>query len=299
MKPLLIVNPAAGQGKPESNLDAVMAAFGRLDPVLVMTETRGDAERAAEEAGLSRECDCVVVAGGDGTINEAVNGLMASVRKGGAGLPLGIVPFGTQNVLSHELGLPVNNLEGLAAIVAAGKTRKIDIGIVNGRYFTLMAGFGFDAVVVRDVHRPTKELIGPAAYAFATIAAITKYRSTAMRLVLDGERINTDAFLLVVANAASYAYRQVKMAPFASIDDGWLDICVFERPPTDRIGFATQVLMLFAGRHLRDPRVRYYRARTIEIDSTPPVDGQLDGDPQRVTPVSIAVVPSALTVFVP
>lgn len=298
MKPLLIVNPAAGQGKPQSNLEAIAAAFRLFEPDIFVTEKAGDAEHVAEAAGLSEEYGGVIVAGGDGTINEAVNGVLAAARTGRPALPLGIVAAGTQNVLSHELGLPAG-LDDIASMIAAGKTRNIDVGEVDGRYFTLMAGYGFDAIVVRDVHRPTKELIGSAAYAFTTLATLTKYSSTAMHLTLDGERISSEAFLVVVANAASYAYRQVKIAPFASISDGWLDVCVFERPPTDRFGFATQIMALFAGRHLRDPRVRYYRARTIEIESTPSVSAQLDGDPQGFTPASISVRPAVLPVFVP
>jgi len=107
----------------------------------------------------------------------------------------------------------------------------------------------------------------------------------------------------VIANAASYAYRQIKLAPFAAPDDGWLDVCVFERPKRDRridrVGFASQMVSVLARRHLRDPSVRYYRARTITLSSDPPISGQLDGETFGQTPVTIRIVPSALSVFVP
>jgi diacylglycerol kinase (ATP) len=103
----------------------------------------------------------------------------------------------------------------------------------------------------------------------------------------------------VVANAASYALRQVRVAPFASLEDGWLDICVFEKPLLDKVGFVSQVVAVLARRHLRDPRVRYYRARRIEIEATPPIQVQVDGDMFGQTPLVLEALPGALTVFVP
>ncbi len=299
MNALLIINPVAGQGRTQTALSTLQQALAPSVRETVITSTTGDAEAAARRAARGTDFDAVIVAGGDGTINEVVNGLMAGADAGRAPIPLGFVPFGTQNVLSHELHIPKGDVASFAALLRGGQTRRIDLGRVADRYFALMAGFGFDAAVVRDVALPVKELIGPAAYALATLSALSKYRSTSVRLKLDGEEIASEAFVVVVANASSYAYRQIKMTPFASLDDGWLDVCVFERAPSDRVGFVTQIMALLARRHLRDPRVRYYRARHIEISSEPPIRGQIDGDVFQDTPVTIEVVPQALTVFVP
>ncbi|MGI4788960.1 MAG: diacylglycerol/lipid kinase family protein [Janthinobacterium lividum] len=298
MNSLLIVNPMAGQGKPQRALDQMQAALGPLLGSIVVTQKGGDAEAAARGAA-GRGFDAVLVAGGDGTVNEVINGLLTSPDNSES-LPLGLIPLGTQNVLAAELGMPTaDDLDTAAAILRAGKMRRLDAGKAGDRYFVLMAGFGFDAVVVREVLGPVKELIGPAAYAFATLGALAKYHSTLISLTLDGEEIRSEAFLVVVANAASYAYRQIKLAPFASPDDGWLDICVFERPPMDRVGFATQMMAVLARRHLRDPSVKYYRARNIILKSEPPIQGQLDGETFGETPVALSVVPGILPVFVP
>lgn len=297
MHALLILNPAAGQGRPSEVLAALKLALAPVLGSIVVTQGPGDAEQAARDA-IGQGYDAVLVAGGDGTVNEAVNGLLAS----GADpliLPLGLIPLGTQNVLAHELGLPSADLEAILAVFQSRKLRKIDVGLAGTRYFLLMAGFGFDAQVVREVLQPMKALIGPAAYAFATVGALATYHSTAIRLRLDGEEVRSEAFLVVVANAASYAYRQIKLAPFASLDDGWLDICVFERAPMDRVGFATQMMAVLARRHLRDPRVRYYRGKHLILESDPPIQGQLDGDTFGRTPLEISVLPGALSVFVP
>ena len=295
MKSLLIVNPAAGQGRPQEALEALKAFLAPILGGVVVTQGRGEAERAARTAAADGY-NAVLAAGGDGTVNEVVNGLLAA--PGGSALPLGLLPLGTQNVLASELGLPADP-DAALALLRAGRTRRIDVGRAGSRHFVLMAGFGFDAQVVGEVLRPVKALLGPAAYAFAAAGALAKYRSTHIRLRLDGEEVRSEAFLVVVANAASYAYRQIKLAPFAALDDGWLDVCVFERARGDRVGFASQMMAVLARRHLRDPHVRYYRGKHLVLESDPPIQGQMDGDAFGATPIEISLLPSALSVFVP
>ncbi len=300
MNALLIFNPAAGQGRPEEALAAAKLAFSPFLRDVVVTQGRGDAEAAARRAACRPDLfDAVLVAGGDGTLNDAINGLMAEPSEAEGRLPVGLIPLGTRNVLARELHVPRGDMAAQAAVFERGRTRRLDVGCSGGRFFSLVAGFGFDAAVVREVALPVKELFGPAAYAFATLGALAKYRSTHFHLVLDGTSIEFNAYLVLVANVPTYAVHQMKPAPFATPDDGWLDVCVFERARGDRAGFAAQVLAVLARRHLRDPRVRYYRARRIEITSDPPVQAQLDGDVTGLTPLTIEVVPKALTVFVP
>jgi len=297
---LLIFNPASGAADHDEGVTSLQLALDPMIAETVITKAEGDARDAAFRAGKTPDkFDSILVAGGDGTINEVINGLMASVHDGKAPLPIGLIPQGTQNVLAAELDINSYNLSGLHELFAAGKTREIDLGRAGDRYFTLMAGFGFDAAVVNDVVRPIKQLIGPGAYMIASLGALAKYTSTLVRLTIDDEVYETDAFLVIVANAASYGYKQIKLTPFAVMDDGWLDVCVFERAVTDKVGFVTQLMAVIARRHLRDPRVRYYRCRNITVESTPNIKGQLDGDPFVDTPVKIQIVPKALRIFVP
>jgi YegS/Rv2252/BmrU family lipid kinase len=295
MKALLIVNPTSGHGPSGGGVASLQQDLREFVAETVETQNRGEAEELARSAA-ARGFDAVLVAGGDGTVNEAVNGL---VTDGSAALPLGIIPVGTQNVLAHELGIRSAYTESIVELLRAGRSRRIDLGRAGGRCFSLMAGFGFDASVVRDVEPTVKDLIGPAAYALAALHMLLKYKSTSVKLRLDGQDVTTEAFLVVIANAASYAWHQVHLAPFASLDDGWLDVCVFERAPLPRVGFVTQLAAVLTRRHLKDPRVRYYRARRIEVSSDPPVQGQLDGDTYSETPLTVEVLPKALTVLVP
>jgi YegS/Rv2252/BmrU family lipid kinase len=296
MKSLLIVNLQAGHRKTDDLWRRLKRTLGRQGTKIVATEHAGHAEQLAREAAESGAYDAILIGGGDGTINEVTNGIMAA--SGSAPRPnVGIVPLGTCNVLATELGIPADPDEA-AEVIKAGKTRAIDIGRVGDHCFLLMAGFGFDADAVRGVALPVKSLVGASAYIVSGLAALAQSKASRIKLTLDEEKLICDAFMVVVANVSSYAFEQFKIAPFAALDDGWLDICVFERPPSDRVGFVAQIVMLIARRHLHDPRVRYYRARRILLESDPPIAGQLDGDSYGETPVEIAVVPKALNFFV-
>ena len=213
MNALLIFNPAAGQGRPEEALAAAqlglysVPARGGRDP------GAGDAEAAARRAAAHAATSSMPSSspGGDGTLNEVVNGLSPKFPGTAAGrLPVGLIPLGTRNVLARELHVPRGDMAAQAAIFERGRTRALDLGRSGNRYFSLVAGFGFDAAVVREVALPMKELIGPAAYAFATLGALAKYRSTRFHLTLDGTAVDSEAFLVLVANVSSYAVQQMQ-----------------------------------------------------------------------------------------
>lgn len=299
MQSLVIVNPAAGQHKPEELRQTLKRAFRGTGSTVVQTERAGHAEEIAREAAGSGKYDAICVCGGDGTINEVANGILSAPEQ--AIKPkVGLLPLGTCNVLANALRIPCSNrLKEACEVIRSAKTRPIDIGRAQGRYFLLMAGFGFDADAVRMVAEPVKSLVGAPAYIMSGLAALAQCKASRLHLTLDDDELTVDAFLVVVANVSSYAFEQFKVAPFASLDDGWLDICIFERPPMDRVGFAAQIALLLARRHLDDPRVRYYRARRVRIESDPPIAGQLDGDLFGKTPVEIEVAPKALEIFVP
>jgi diacylglycerol kinase family enzyme len=162
-----------------------------------------------------------------------------------------------------------------------------------------MAGFGFDAATVRKVALPIKGAIGAPAYLLSALATLAEFKPSDVTLQIDDHVVQTQAFMVLVANVSSYAYHQMKLAPFASLDDGWLDVCVFQKAPSAKVGFVTQFFLMLAHRHLSDPSVRYYRAKRIVIDCTPPMPGQIDGEAFSHTPVSIEVHPRALNFLVP
>ena len=292
MKSVMILNPAAGRWRPagvEERIDRTLQKHCIPCEILI-TEKSGDASSLARKAA-DEGCSLVIAAGGDGTVNEVANGLA------GTDATLGILPLGTVNVLARDLGIPLDSRKAIRNI-ADGTTKKIDLGCANGRYFTLMAGCGFDAKVVENVLQPIKDLIGGSAYILKSLETLATYIATDIVLEMPEEIYSTKAFLIVVANASTYSYN-MKITPHASHDDGLLDICVFERPMMGRIGFAHQIADIFVNRHLYHRAVRYFRTTRVTVKSEPEIMVQLDGDAFGTTPVDITIKPRVLQVIIP
>lgn len=292
MKAALVLNPIAGQGKPVSVQDRIQADLDKygLDAEILVTAKAGDGTSLARDA-VGRGFDLIIAAGGDGTVKEVVNGIA------GTGARLGIVPVGSVNVLARELKIPLDSGKAIRTI-AEGKEKAIDLGQANDHFFTLMAGFGFDAEVVANVIQPLKDIIGTSAYVLKALETIASYQATDITLEMPDGTYSTKAFLAIVANARTYTYH-LNIAPLALPDDGLLDICVFERPDTDRIGFIRQIADVFINRHIYHPAVSYFKTPHVVVKSSPDVMVQLDGDAFTTTPVEIKAIPHALSVIVP
>ncbi len=292
MKCLLIVNPLAGQGRLRVTVTDIAGALHEhgVDCEAVFTYSPGDAFRHSKEA-VDRGYELVVAVGGDGTVNEIANGLARTPAK------LGIMPTGTANVLARELNIPLE-LDAAAEIVASGATRSIDLGLINGHYFTLMAGLGFDAEVIGGVLQSVKTWIGAGAYILKGLETLTSYQATDLVLEMPEETVETRGYLLVVSNSAAYSY-QLKINPQAALDDGMLDICLFEEPDIAWFGLARQIAEVFVNRHLDNQKVRTFRTSSVRITSDPQIPAQVDGDVFCKTPVEISVAPGALNVLVP
>ena len=226
-------------------------------------------------------------AGGDGTVNEVINVLV------GRGLPLGIVPLGTANVLAAEIDLDLAP-EAIARTLAFGEPRPIALGRANGRRFVLMAGAGFDARVVDEVSVPLKRRLGRAAYVLASLDQLIRFDFKPYRVRVDGGVY--EAASVVIANGRYYAGRYL-CAPAASITIPSLEICLFERG--GRLAAIGYALALLTGRL---PRLRSYRiisAASVEIEGAPGEPVQGDGDILTRLNVRIDVVPDALRLLHP
>ncbi len=297
MRALLIANPRAGQKRRDELENYIRSLADGVFHEIRWTTGPHEAEAIAASA-IASGWDHIFIAGGDGTINEVVNGILRSTTPE-TRPTIGLIPTGSCNVLANELCIALPSKDSLTAMLAAHKTREIDVGQAGDRYFTLMAGFGFDAVAVRRVALPIKDVVGSPAYLLSAIATLADYSPSKVKLTVDDDIVQTEAFMILVANVSSYAWQNVRLAPFASLDDGWLDVCVFEKSPRSKVGFISQAMLILAKRHLEDRRVRYYRARKVTIESLPPIDGQLDGEACGQTPVSITLHEKALCILVP
>jgi len=217
---LVIYNPAAGWRR-RRQFARVIALLEKLGcaVTVVRTRERGDAERLARVAEPGRY-DLVVAAGGDGTINEVINGLAESA------LPLALLPLGTANVLAAEVGLD-GDAYAIAEAIAFRPPRPIFLGTANGRRFALMVGVGFDARVVEELDLKLKRLIGKAAYALSALGQLMSYRSQRYQVEIGHERFSAAA--IVVAKGHYYGGRFV-IAARARLEDPQLHVAIFERP---------------------------------------------------------------------
>lgn len=293
MKSLLILNPASGQGKAERakrNLLDLLDSSPHVD--VKITTGPNDATDFAKQAvidGYNR----VIVAGGDGTINQAINGIAQSK------IPLGIIPLGTSNVLAHDIGLDSHKIYEALAVILAGKTREIDLCRAGSKYFCLMAGFGLDADVINSVSPKSKDIIGQVAFARPALETIIKCNPSKFTFIFDNEaEYTTDAFGVIVANCGSYA-NNLKIAPHAVWDDGLLDIIVFEDAWDTKLKLIGHTLEAVFQQRITDLGATYFKVRKVRIDAEPSVKMHLDGEVSGESGVDIEVLHKALTLIVP
>ena len=284
---LIIFNPAAGWRRRRRHAP-VLAQLREHGCAVVLRETEapGDAERFAAEVDPGA-FDLVVAAGGDGTVNETINGLARS------GLPLALIPLGTANVLAAEIGLGTDPA-AVARCVALGQPRPIALGAANGRRFILMAGAGFDAHVVADVSVPMKRWLGKGAYILSTLRQLLVFEFPSYDVLTDNKVQR--AASVIVTNARYYGGRFV-CAPEARLESDTLQVCLFER--RGRLAAIGYALALFSGRLPRLSSYRMIEARRIEVRGRPGEPIQVDGDGVGQLNVAIQVLPKALDLVFP
>jgi YegS/Rv2252/BmrU family lipid kinase len=283
----LIANPVSG-GNARARIDRASAWF-RANGTSVevrLTKARGDARRFATQA-LGSGCDRVVVAGGDGTLNEVANGLC------GSALPVALLPMGTVNVFALETGIPFD-LEPACRLAVAGVAQRISLGTINGEGFLLMTSAGWDADAVARLRPAVKRRLGRLAYGVAALEALWAKAPAPIEVVFpDGSRHT--GFGVVASNARSYGGRYV-ITPDASLMTAQLEVCLFKRG--GRFAMLDYALRLGLRLPLRPPTVEFYRVEQLAITGTG-VPVQVDGDAWGTLPIKLACHPNALAVVLP
>jgi len=285
---LLVFNPTAGRRR--GRLDAILRSLRAHGWNVALQETTGPADAtriARDEAG---PYDVLAVAGGDGTLNEAANGL-ADV---GASAPaLAVLPFGTANVLAHEIGIGSDEAR-IAETAAKGQPTAIYLGQANGRRFLLMAGVGFDAAVVAGVGSALKRRFGKGAYVWRMVVELFCYKFPAFTVTIDGAaHLCASA---IVAKGHFYGGRFV-CAPDAKLTDPGFQVCLFLS--AGRLAVLRYAVALGLGRlhKLRD--VKLVRGRDIRIDGPAGSPVQGDGDIIAALPATLSILPTPITVLYP
>ena len=241
---------------------------------------------AAEAAAAGSEV--VFACGGDGTVNEVVNGLV------GTPASLAVLRGGTGNVFAKEVHVPRSPANALG-VLTRGEEYEFDLGIAGGRHFLLMAGTGFDGSVVRRVPSVPKRLLGTTSYILWGAAEALRFKGRPVELSIDGELAQVELYWLLLANTRSYG-GVVDVAARAKADDGLLDTYVFTGSGLPwMLGMGGRIVLQ---RHHDAPGVHFQRSANLEI-RTPGLHVQADGEYFGETPMSFLVVPRSLRVLVP
>jgi diacylglycerol kinase (ATP) len=295
---VLIANPTSGRGKRRHVVEQVAARLheaGR-NPDLHWTDRRGHAEELARIA-VAEGATHVVACGGDGTIHEVVNGMMAA-RNGAAPATLGIVPLGRCNDLAHTLRMPITDLSAIVELLLGDSTRVIDLGRVNDVYYTTVATLGFDSVIAQYVadNKHPKIFTGTTAYLYGTLANVFRYKAMEIKVQAEGVAFEGGVFLAATGNTATYGGK-MKIVPPAHLDDGHLDLClVRDVPPLTVLSMLPKV---FYGGHVTHPRVSLHTLTRMEVTSPQPIAIWADGEACTRTPAVFQVAPKAMRVLAP
>jgi len=284
-------NPESGGGQFRHELPLMIELLESYGADVEQRVT-GDAGEATElaRAAVADGADAVCAIGGDGTVNEVINGIAES------DVPLIIVPAGTVNVLALELGIPLDPADA-CRLVDGGNLSWMDLGKAGERYFALMAGVGMDAAIVQSMNPTLKKVLREAAFVVQGIPTVLSGRFPKVR-VETVER-TVEGYFVVLGNAANYG-GAFAITPRASIRDGLLDVCVLE----DLSPLSTLRYWLAAAvqSHTTHPNVDYWRTREAAvtvIEGDDEVLVQTDGELAGRLPMRFSIVPRALRVVVP
>jgi len=288
---IIIVNPASGSFPFHAHhFDETLAFLRqhgwRVD--LWYTLTPGDGAQLARKA-VSQKANMVIAAGGDGTINDIIQGLA------GTETVLGVLPNGTTNVWARELGIPIEEA-GAREVLVNGQICRVDLGRVNDRYFLLMVGIGLDGEVTQVVERKPLKRLGILGYALAVIWLGPGYSGFPVVVQMDGYVVKTRALQIIVGNTQLYA-GVIKFTWKARCDDGLLDLCIVRK--RNLWGRLVVLWDFFMRREQRRLWVRYETVTSIKIETPQPVAFQIDGEAAGHTPAVFSVAPLALKVVVP
>ena len=284
-KILVILNPAA-RGERAKALREKIASLSH-HVVVRSTSSPGDARGLAARA-VSQGYGTIVAAGGDGTINEVVNGI------GGADVQFGILPVGTMNVFAAELGIPQNNLPKAWQVIEAGCSRLVDLPQANHEYFVQLAGVGLDAEVVRQTTPDSKKVLGPMSY-LLTLAQVAARQPPKILIELVDGATREGSFVLV-GNGRFYGGPFVVFKD-ARLDDGLLDVLVFQNQSHwDLIRYFQAIAF---GNHPALPDVEYFQSRGLRLTSLAPVPVEIDGELIGSLPYEFGFSNGKLRVLVP
>jgi YegS/Rv2252/BmrU family lipid kinase len=283
----VIANPAAGRDAPILGLLNSSFKEAGIDWDLFLTKEAGDAQRLAEEA-VRAKADLVAVYGGDGTVMEVANGLI------GTNVPMAILPGGTANVMSIELGIPGDLPSAVGLICGTDHVvRAVDMARAREHLFLLRVTTGVTAEMTKNTEREAKNRIGSLAYILSLLRAVPSTLPSRYFITVDGERVESDGVACMIANSANLGVPGLTLAKTVDIADGLLDVIVITSADLNQL---VQVAANVAGVAQSLP---HWQGREITLVADPPQTVECDGEVLDPTPITVRVVPQAVRIVVP
>jgi diacylglycerol kinase (ATP) len=300
LKAELIVNLTAGGGKPHKHLNTVSKYLKEngLNFKVCNTSHQGEAMELAQKAA-DNGAELIVSVGGDGTVNEIVNGIMKSKNDP----PLGIIPLGWANDFIKSTNIPSDTIEA-CKILIKGKTKKIDIGLINNQiYFANICGVGFDAEVAQLANQmkskhPNLHILSAFVYVFATVKKLlSPFGYHNVKIKFDGQEIHSKILFIAISNGKFYGGR-FKITPEAILDDGLLELCTVEE--MGRLKYLMSIPKVFKGTHESIKGINFYRTKEVVIQSSEPILAQVSGEViEGQKKFTITLLPKSLKLIVP
>lgn len=301
----VIVNPRSGNGRTRRTWPRIGRRLQRLDYHVDfrMTESVGDGDRLGREA-IGSGADEVVVVGGDGTLNEVVNGLFAETHGEPPGVILSVLPVGTGRDFSRSIG--IKSFEHALETLGNGEVRDIDVGRVDyagpdgerSRYFVNAADVGIGAETAALLNRSSKLLGGKISYLLGAARTILRFTGRPATVTVDGDVVHDGPLAMACMANGRYHGGGMLMAPAASMNDGRFDILVLKHVPKYAL-LGSLLPRVYLGRHVNHPAVSSYLARAVEITASEPLLFEVDGEQPGTTDIRMTVLPAALRVRLP
>ncbi len=287
---MLFYNPVSGHAAFKNKLDWIVEAFQRRGILVVFYRTRREGNEAFIPFVREVNPDGLLVAGGDGTVHEIVNLMM----KGNLDLPLGIIGSGTSNDFATYLGVNTD-LEAYLDTIAAGRTRRVDLGLMDGTYFINVASGGAMACIAHEVNARIKNSLGKMAYYLKGIGELPKFRYFPLKIEADGVHYELETFLFVIINSPVVGSMK-NVANGVAVDDGKLDLLSIGKCSIPKLMSITADLI--AGKPVSErENVLHVQAKHFRIESGIPVESDIDGECGPMLPLTIETVPRAVAIY--
>jgi len=294
LKLLVILNPVAGQEDSTVTKSTIVEFLDSRELEYELRETEGDGD-ALKWAKEAEEVDLVIVAGGDGTVMEAMSGMIENPRP----VPLAQLPLGTANLLTRALSIPTKLEDALELAIGDGVSVEMDVGylVSHERYFAIIAGSGWDAMLIADATREMKDKLGFFAYIISGVKNLFTLRSSRIRIEIDDKVENFRADSVAVINIGEIHGSGIAIGDQVSPHDGKLDLAIASTRGS--LGIFRLLWQVLTKRFSDSDELKYFTASHLKVSARPPLKLEIDGEVIGETPFEVKVVPNGARLVVP